>query len=157
MSLAYTDKFLEDSSTVFKAEDLQLIGVTAVYMASKVEEVFVPAIKLFSKSTNYSSSIRRICNMEREMLNTLRWRLHPVTLITWADWYTKQWDVYADENTMHSMTECHDAAFRQFTLHSYNRYRTFITYLDAVAIDYKAHEFTPRQLVAALLYLVIGN
>ena len=32
-----------------------------------------------------------------------------------------------------------------------------MTYLDAVAIDYKAHEFQPRQLIAALLYLVIGN
>ena len=32
-----------------------------------------------------------------------------------------------------------------------------MTYLDAVAIDYRAHEFAPRQLVAALIYLVIGN
>lgn len=32
-----------------------------------------------------------------------------------------------------------------------------MTYLDALAIDYRAHEFTPRQLIAALLYLVIGN
>ena len=32
-----------------------------------------------------------------------------------------------------------------------------MTYLDAVAIDYRAHEFAPRQIIAALLYLVIGN
>lgn len=112
MSLAYTDKFFEKTRTIFGPEELQLVGVTAVYMASKVEEVFVPTIKLFSKSTNYSSSVRRICHMERNMLNTLRWSLHPITLITWADWYTKQWDEYADANNMHSLTECHDSAFR---------------------------------------------
>lgn len=157
MSLAYTDKFFEGTQNLYGPEELQLIGVTAVYIASKVEEVYVPTIKLFSKSTNYSSSVRKICQMERTIFNVLKFKLHPVTLISWADWYTKQWDEYADQNNMHSLTECHDAAFRQFTLHSYNRYRTFITYLDAVAIDYKAHEFTPRQLVAALIYLVIGN
>ena len=91
------------------------------------------------------------------MMQTLGFYLHPVTLISWADWYTKKWDDYADAANMHALTECHDCAFRQFTLHSYNRYRTFMTYLDAVAIDYRAHEFQPRQLIAALLYLVIGN
>ena len=90
-------------------------------------------------------------------MSALRFRLHPVTLVNWADWFTRQWDEYADANNMHALTEVHDCAFRQFTLHSYNRYRTFMTYLDAVAIDYKAHEFAPRSLVAALLYLVIGN
>ncbi len=32
-----------------------------------------------------------------------------------------------------------------------------MTYLDAIMIDFKAHEFSPRQLIAALLYLVVGN
>lgn len=144
MSITYCDKFFEKAQRLYGPEELQLVGVTAVYIASKVEEVFVPTVKIFSKSTDYSSSVRRICQMEKEMMTVLGFRLHPITLITWADWYTKQWDVYADSTNMHSLTECHDAAFRQFTLHSYNRYRTFMTYLDAVAIDYRAHEFSPR-------------
>ena len=144
MSLAYVDKFFEGVAASFGPEELQLIGVTAVYIASKVEEVFVPTVKLFAKSTNYSSSVRRICTMEREMMNVLGFRLHPVTLISWADWYTKVWDDYADKMNLHGLTEVQDAAFRQFTLHSHNRYRTLMTYLDAVAIDYKSHEYQPR-------------
>ena len=89
-----------------------MIGVTAVFIAAKVEEVFVPTVKIFAKSTNYSSSVLKICDMEREMMQMLGFRLHPVTLISWADWYTKQWDDYADANNMHSLTECHDSAFR---------------------------------------------
>ena len=112
MSLAYTDKFFEGCQSTYGPEELQLIGVTSVYMASKVEEVFVPTVKLFSKSTNYSSSVRKICQMERTMLNVLGFRLHPVTLISWADWYTKQWDEYADANNLHALCECHDTAFR---------------------------------------------
>ena len=42
MALAYTDKFYECTPVMYGPDQLQLIGVTAVYMASKVEEVFVP-------------------------------------------------------------------------------------------------------------------
>jgi len=61
MALAFCDKFFELAPQQYGPEDLQTVGVTAVYIASKVEEVFVPTVKLFSKSTNYSSSVRRIC------------------------------------------------------------------------------------------------
>ena len=112
MALTYIDKFFEQVQCLYGPEDLQLIGVTAVFVAAKVEEVFVPTVKIFSKSTNYSSSVRRICQMERDMMSTLSFRLHPVTLISWADWFTKQWDDYADSANMHSLTEVHDCAFR---------------------------------------------
>ena len=71
MSLAYCDKFFEAAQCIYGPEDLQLIGVTAVYIAAKVEEVCVPTVKVFSKSTNYSSSVRRIIQMERDMMSTL--------------------------------------------------------------------------------------
>ena len=112
MALTYCDKFFEAAPIVYGPEDLQLIGVTAVFLAAKVEEVFVPTVKVFSKSTNYSSSVRRICQMERDMMSILGFRIHPITLISWADWYTKQWDDYADAANLHALTEVHDCAFR---------------------------------------------
>jgi len=112
MALAYTDKFFEVAPCMYGPEDLQLIGVTAVFIAAKVEEVFVPTVKVFSKSTNYSSTVRKIVQMEREMMQLLGFHLHPISLISWADWYTKQWDEYADAKNLHSLTECQDSAFR---------------------------------------------
>ena len=50
--------------------------------------------------------------MERDMMTVLRFRIHPVTLISWADWYTHKWDIYADKYNMHALTECKDASFR---------------------------------------------
>ena len=126
MALAYTDKFYEQTQKLYGPDQLQLIGVTAIYMAAKVEEVMVPQVRYFSKATNYSQSVEAICHMERDMLTVLRFRLHPVTLLTWADWYTQQWDLYADKYNMHELTECKDASFRQFSLESYNRFRGFM-------------------------------
>lgn len=157
MALAYVDKFLEQVPKVYGPEDLQLIGLTAVYLAAKVEEIYVPTVRIFSKSTNYSCSVRAICRMERTMMQAIGFRLHPVTLVTWADWFTREWDVYAEGFNMHAFTQVQDASFRSFTQHSYNRIRTLLTYLDAIAIDYRAHEHSPRQLIAALIYLIMGS
>ena len=95
--------------------------------------------------------------MEREMMQVLKFKLHPVTLLTWVDWYTKAWDEYAGKFNLHALTECEDAFFRVFTYHSYNRLRSLLSYLDAVAIDFQSNMFQPRHLIAALIYLVIGN
>ena len=91
------------------------------------------------------------------MIEVIQYSLHPVTLLSWADWYTRQWDSYANQSNMHALAECQDISFRSFSLHSYNRYRTLLNFLDALAIDFKGQEHAPRQLVAALIYLVVGS
>lgn len=96
MAVNYCDKFFEKVRSLISTDKLQLAGVTAIYIASKMEEVYVPEIKYFSKATNYSSSIDDICDMERHFLKVLKFRLLPVTLLAWMDWYTLQWDSFAD-------------------------------------------------------------
>jgi G1/S-specific cyclin-E1 len=88
IAIAYTDRFFEKSGHMMSTDQLQLAGVTALYIASKMEEVYVPEIKYFSKATNYSSSINEICAMERQMMSVLGFKLFPVTLISMLDWYT---------------------------------------------------------------------
>jgi len=51
LSISYVDRYLSAISNVRK-DDLQLIGVTAMYMAAKVEEIYPPRITDFVKSTN---------------------------------------------------------------------------------------------------------
>jgi cyclin E len=105
IAVCYCDTFFEKIRSLMTTDRLQLAGVTAIYMASKMEEVFVPEIKYFSKATNYSSSIDDICDMERHFLKSLRFRLLPVTLLSWMDWYTLQWDAFADQYNMHALTD----------------------------------------------------
>jgi cyclin E len=112
MAVCYTDKLFEKIRSMMTTDKLQLSGVTAIYMAAKMEEVFVPEIKYFSKATNYSSSIDDICDMERHFLKVLQFRLLPVTLLQWMDWYTLQWDAFADQHNMHALTEQNDCYFR---------------------------------------------
>jgi len=88
VAIAYTDRFFEKSQHMLSTDHLQLAGVTALYISSKMEEVYVPEIKYFSKATNYSSSLNEICAMERQMMKVLGFKLFPVTLVSMLDWYT---------------------------------------------------------------------
>lgn len=58
---------------------------------------------------------------------------------------------------MHALTEQNDCYFRQFSQDSYTRLRTLAQLVDGVALDFKNYEFHPREMIAALMYLVLGR
>ena len=47
---------------------LQLVGVTAMFMASKYEEIYAPEVKDFSYVTDYTYSIEQILQLEGKIL-----------------------------------------------------------------------------------------
>ena len=94
-ALSYIDQYFSKASYIISVDEFQILGVTCIWVAAKMEEIFVPAVKYFSKATGSSSSEIDIAEMERKLLLTLRFKMNPVTMVQWADWYTKQWDSYA--------------------------------------------------------------
>ncbi|CDW56324.1 Cyclin B2 [Trichuris trichiura] len=55
--------------------DLQLVGVTALYLASKYEDVFVMDLNQVIYVTDYTYTREAVLKMEREILNTLGFRI----------------------------------------------------------------------------------
>ena len=58
--------------------NLQLVGVTALLVACKVEEVNVPEVAQFAWVTDDTYSARQIKAMEQRMLEALNWNVTPV-------------------------------------------------------------------------------
>jgi cyclin E len=88
-SLALIDQYFFRATYIIPVEEFQIIGVTSIWVAAKMEEIYVPAVRYFSKATGGSSSDHDITHMERKLLTTLGFRLNPVTLAHFADWYTR--------------------------------------------------------------------
>ena len=63
-SINYVDRFLSVNSQV-KKEDLQLIGVSAMFIAAKMEEVYSPRVADFAKSTDNGYTVEQIVKMEK--------------------------------------------------------------------------------------------
>ncbi|KFV43349.1 G2/mitotic-specific cyclin-B1, partial [Gavia stellata] len=73
MAVAIIDRFLQDNAVAKKI--LQLVGVTAMFIASKYEEVFPPYIEDFTYITDNTYTKFQICQMEMKILRALNFGL----------------------------------------------------------------------------------
>ncbi|NWR56327.1 CCNB1 protein, partial [Bucorvus abyssinicus] len=69
MAVAIIDRFLQDNAVSKKM--LQLVGVTAMFIASKYEEMFPPHIGDFAYITDHTYTKFQICQMEMKILRAL--------------------------------------------------------------------------------------
>ena len=67
------DRFL--SKKVVTRKNLQLVGVTAMLLASKYEEIWAPEVRDFVYISDKAYSREQILDMEKQMLNTLGFHL----------------------------------------------------------------------------------
>lgn len=63
VSINYVDRYLSLRHNVAK-QRLQLIGVVALFIASKMEEILPPGIDDFARSTSYTYSVKEIVETE---------------------------------------------------------------------------------------------
>ncbi|NXF52221.1 CCNB1 protein, partial [Oceanites oceanicus] len=77
MAVAIIDRFLQDNAV--SKNMLQLVGVTAMFIASKYEEVSPPGIEDFAYVTDNTYTKSEICQMEIRILQALDFSLnHPL-------------------------------------------------------------------------------
>ncbi|KAJ3448364.1 g2/mitotic-specific cyclin-3-related [Anaeramoeba flamelloides] len=77
LAVNYIDRFL--SLNCISKKHLQLLGVTALFIAAKYEEVYPPTVKNFSDITEKSVSKKDIFKCEIKIVNALQFDLSPVT------------------------------------------------------------------------------
>merc|ERR1712115_30564 len=75
MTVYVIDKFLQTEGYSIKRNKLQLVGVTAMFLASKVEEMYAPEINDFVYITDNAYSAAEIRQMELKILNTLNFNM----------------------------------------------------------------------------------
>jgi len=71
MTVYIIDKFLQVEGLTIRRNKLQLVGVSAMFIASKVEEMYAPEINDFVYITDNAYSAAEIRQMELKLLNTL--------------------------------------------------------------------------------------
>ncbi|RNA30263.1 G1 S-specific cyclin-E1 [Brachionus plicatilis] len=89
LAVEYLDRFMSECKQEMKVDRLQLIGMTSLFLAAKVEEIYPPKLKeLASHMENYSNNNEEaISQFELFMLKTLSWQISPVTSNTWLMTY----------------------------------------------------------------------
>ena len=64
--------------------NFQLLGITALFLASKLEEIYPPTANDFATTTDGAYCTAHIAAMERLVLDKLQWRLQAITPFAWC-------------------------------------------------------------------------
>ncbi|XP_060099466.1 G1/S-specific cyclin-E2 isoform X4 [Heteronotia binoei] len=82
----FFDRFMLTQKNINKTM-LQLIGITTLFIASKLEEIYAPKLQEFAYVTDGACSEEDIIRMELIILKALKWELSPVTIVSWLKLY----------------------------------------------------------------------
>lgn len=122
------DRFLELKSVTRK--HLQLVGVTAMLVASKYEEIWAPEVRDFVYISDRAYTRDQILNMEKIMLNVLRFNLTVPTPFSFLNRFFKAAGILNDKQVVH--------------------YATFL--VELALPEYGMLRYTYSQLAAAAIY-----
>ena len=92
LAQSYIDQALTRQDV--RIQKFQLLGITALFMAAKMEELEPQVAPKFAKYTSDFCSAKEICSKEREVVQLLNWRLNPDTLYFWMEYYVRMWDQF---------------------------------------------------------------
>eukprot|EP00020_Sapocribrum_chincoteaguense_P000147 CAMPEP_0170750628 /NCGR_PEP_ID=MMETSP0437-20130122/11030_1 /TAXON_ID=0 /ORGANISM="Sexangularia sp." /LENGTH=353 /DNA_ID=CAMNT_0011089631 /DNA_START=32 /DNA_END=1090 /DNA_ORIENTATION=- len=127
LSVYIVDKFL--STQQVPRQRLQLVGVTALLVAAKVEEISSPLVSDFVYICDSAFSTDQILSLEIELLTVLGFNLTPAT-------------------TLHFVRRFSKAARSDSRTHTLSKYIT-----ELALIDYAMLNFKPSLIAASAVYI----
>ncbi|XP_055382091.1 G1/S-specific cyclin-E isoform X2 [Condylostylus longicornis] len=86
LAVDYLDRYLSTQKNIQKTH-LQLIGITCLFVAAKVEEIYPPKIGEFAYVTDGACQEEDILQHELLLLSALDWKITPVTIMGWLGIY----------------------------------------------------------------------
>ncbi|KAG8441764.1 hypothetical protein GDO86_010804 [Hymenochirus boettgeri] len=134
----FFDRFMATQKCINKSM-LQLIGVTSLFIAAKLEEIYPPKLHEFAYVTDGACSEDDILQMELIILKALNWELCPVTAISWLNLFLQ----------VSSLKESPKLLLPQY---SQEQFIQIAQILDLCILHITSLDFQYRILAAAALY-----
>ncbi|XP_071478562.1 G1/S-specific cyclin-E-like [Diadema antillarum] len=142
LAVDFVDRYLAANKNIPKTK-LQLIGITALFIAAKLEEIYPPKLHEFAYVTDGACSDDEILNQELVILKALKWDLSPITVNTWLNAFMQicNADEIANQNT-----NFHIPAY------SSSDFIKVAQLLDVCTLDIGSLDFEYSTLAASALY-----
>ncbi|XP_030598495.1 G2/mitotic-specific cyclin-B1 [Archocentrus centrarchus] len=129
MTVGIIDRFLQDHPVPKK--QLQLVGVTAMFLASKYEEMYPPEISDFAYVTDRAYTTAQIRDMEMTILRVLKFKLGRPLPLQFLRRASKIYEVTAEQHTLAKYL------------------------LELTMVDYEMVHFPPSLVASAALALTL--
>jgi len=111
------DRYLEKKQVI--RQKLQLVGVTAMLLASKYEEIYAPEVRDFVYITDKAYTKEQILQMEASMLNTLEFRITVPTAYVFLNRFLKVANAHMDVKLGYFATYIAERMLQEFRMLNY--------------------------------------
>jgi len=138
------DRFLETKQVTRK--HLQLVGVTAMLIASKYEEIWAPEVRDFVYISDRAYSRDQILNMEKIMLNVLRFNLTVPTHLHFIQRFVKAGGIAENKEIVAYATYLMELALPDYSMLKYNYSQIAASAVSAACAAF-GKDSMPRALV----------
>lgn len=142
LAVSFIDNYLSKISTT-EITEFQLLGITALFIAQKIEEVRLRTVQDFIRSTSNSYTKMQLFDMELKLCQTLNWDLLFVTPIMTYDYFFDQLLTLINGT---SNTELHHS--------SEWLYLRGCDLMDRILLDGEHAKFKPSHIAASVYYVL---
>ncbi|KAB0800946.1 hypothetical protein PPYR_05300 [Photinus pyralis] len=149
LAVDYIDRYLTVNPAVPKNQ-LQLIGITALFIAAKFEEIYPPKLSEFSYVCDGACSCEDIVQCEISILSALEWDLNFMTPTGWLNLYMQIHCL--NENT--GKDPNFNFMFPQYSPFAFVRASNL---LDLFTLDPNYLLFSYSVIAAAAVYFIYGR
>lgn len=98
LAIDFIDRYLSVEENVPK-QHLQLIGITCLFIAAKIEEIYPPKLSEFAYVTDGACKDEDILDRELIILNSLHWDLTPMTVNGWLCVYMQLYSTMKENSS----------------------------------------------------------
>lgn len=183
LAVHYSDNYLSLAEN-FPLDSYQLVGITSLLIACKLEEIYFPKISDFEEITDGKCSAAEMFEMEIKILMKLQWLMNPTTLNGWMHIYMVEWDRYSHDNPLGlDMLDQNAPKYSQLGFESnsndqmrqllrephrrlpkfqsddhddYMMFRYAAQTVDLMLLDVDSYRFDPRCLSLSSIIVVLG-
>lgn len=135
------------------------LGITCLFIASKVEEIYPPKLTEFAYVTDKACKAEQILDMELVILKTIDWNLASVTAYAWLNLYTQICNTSGSSSTSSSANSSNSGNTNAtnysfvFPNHSIKEFLQSSQLLDLCVLDEGSLRFPYSILAASCIYL----
>ncbi|XP_042243224.1 G1/S-specific cyclin-E-like [Homarus americanus] len=145
----FIDRYLTASQDVPK-QQLQLIGITCLFIAAKIEEIYPPKLSEFAYVTDGACMDNEILEKELVILKKLNWDLSPITSNCWLNTYLQ---LAQDVGSNETATDEHSFVFPRYSPLTFVQVARI---LDLCTLDMSSLAFSSSMIAATALCYVIS-
>lgn len=155
LAQTYIDSYLGAASLHVSKSRLQLLGISALFVAAKIEEIDPPKLRRFSYITDGACTDEEILIQEISLLQILKWRANPVTVYDWLRLYLQTTYFYLvqpeTKNTSLSKVEVSNEYIESVSF-TPMVFAQMCQMLDLAMLDVYCLKWPAHELAAAILY-----